>query len=182
MVKGPITLCRFFPLYQLAVQNGGRAHLIPEDSDTALQLQKFYKEVQQPLLTGVRVNYSGEAVEESSTSKTDFANFFHGSELVVSGRFNQPITALETDITGNSVTGRFHRRLRVDVTQGSVKHAHMMKRLWAYLTIRRLLETAAVSTNNSIVATAKTRTLDLSLRVCCSITLSFFLRITFTHN
>ena len=121
------------------------------------------------MLARLNVTYDGAPVDEPALSATSFPHYFAGSELVVAGRFAEggpgPRDDMTAEVTAEAAGGRFERRMRARVTETTLPAALRMERMWAYLTIRRLLDTVAVSSNSTVAATAKTRTLDLSLRV-----------------
>ncbi|EPQ02106.1 Inter-alpha-trypsin inhibitor heavy chain H4 [Myotis brandtii] len=87
-------------LEKLALDNGGLARRIYEDSDSALQLQDFYQEVANPLLTTVTFEYPGNAVEE--VTQDNFPLFFKGSEMVVAGK----LRAQSPDVLSATVSGQ----------------------------------------------------------------------------
>ncbi|KAJ7316751.1 hypothetical protein JRQ81_002913, partial [Phrynocephalus forsythii] len=71
-------------LEELAKENNGLARRIYEDSDAALQLQDFYDEVANPLLTEIELEYSENAIADLTQSS--FKHYYDGSEIVVAGR------------------------------------------------------------------------------------------------
>uniref|UniRef100_A0A8C2FGF9 Zgc:112265 n=1 Tax=Cyprinus carpio TaxID=7962 RepID=A0A8C2FGF9_CYPCA len=106
-------------LTKMSLENGGVARRIYEDSDADLQLEGFYDEVAVPLLSDIQLKYPG----GTSLTKTSFSLYFNGSEIVVSGQ-----------ITDNSVES-----FTTEVIKGS-NNEDFMQRLWAYLTVKQLLE------------------------------------------
>uniref|UniRef100_A0A803TB45 Inter-alpha-trypsin inhibitor heavy chain H3 n=1 Tax=Anolis carolinensis TaxID=28377 RepID=A0A803TB45_ANOCA len=81
-------------LEKMAAENNGLARRIYEDSDSALQLQGFYDEVANPLLTEVELKYPENVI--SDLTQNHFKHYYDGSELVVAGRI--------TDNDLNSIT------------------------------------------------------------------------------
>ncbi|XP_055414593.1 inter-alpha-trypsin inhibitor heavy chain H3 isoform X4 [Bubalus kerabau] len=71
-------------LENMALENHGLARRIYEDSDANLQLQGFYEEVANPLLTGVEVEYPQNAILD--LTQNSYQHFYDGSEIVVAGR------------------------------------------------------------------------------------------------
>ncbi|KAJ9598932.1 hypothetical protein L9F63_010526, partial [Diploptera punctata] len=128
-------------LKKLALCNSGFSRKIYEASDTALQLTEFYKEVSSPLLSNITFIYQPEQVESISITRHNFVTFYHGSELIVSGRIDPSLSEMEFrfGVTGNSSEG-----LRNFVPEETrvvfLKKAGFMERLWAYLTIQQLLD------------------------------------------
>ncbi|XP_062969935.1 inter-alpha-trypsin inhibitor heavy chain H3 isoform X9 [Cynocephalus volans] len=103
-----------FPLYNLgfgtnlnynfletmALQNHGFARRIYEDSDANLQLQGFYEEVANPLLTGVEVEYPENAILD--LTQNNYQHFYDGSEIVVAGRLvDKDMNSFKADVKGH---------------------------------------------------------------------------------
>ncbi|XP_012627021.2 inter-alpha-trypsin inhibitor heavy chain H4 isoform X1 [Microcebus murinus] len=155
-------------LEKLALDNGGLARRIYEDSDSALQLQDFYQEVANPLLTAVAFEYPSSAVEE--VTRESFPLFFKGSEMVVAGK----LRAQSPDVLSAKVSGQTHTQNITFQTESSVAEQeeefrspkyifhNFMERLWAYLTIQQLLE-QSVSASDADRQALETRALNLSL-------------------
>ncbi|XP_012521046.1 PREDICTED: inter-alpha-trypsin inhibitor heavy chain H4 isoform X2 [Propithecus coquereli] len=155
-------------LEKLALDNGGLARRIYEDSDSALQLQDFYQEVANPLLTAVAFEYPSNAVEE--VTRENFQLFFKGSEMVVAGKLRDQ----SPDVLSAKVSGQTHTQNITFQTEASVAEQegefrspkyifhNFMERLWAYLTIQQLLE-QSVSASDAERQALETRALNLSL-------------------
>uniref|UniRef100_A0A8C8TGX4 Inter-alpha-trypsin inhibitor heavy chain H3 n=1 Tax=Peromyscus maniculatus bairdii TaxID=230844 RepID=A0A8C8TGX4_PERMB len=103
-----------FPLYNLgfgnnlnynfletmALENNGLARRIYEDSDANLQLQGFYEEVANPLLTNVEVEYPENAILD--LTKNNYPHFYDGSEIVVAGRLvDSDMNNFKADVKGH---------------------------------------------------------------------------------
>lgn len=123
-------------LERLALDNGGLARRIYEDSDSALQLQvpacpqcvrdgseeqadpspdlmtppilqDFYQEVANPLLTAVAFEYPSNAVED--VTQDNFRLLFKGSEMVVAGKLrDQSPEVLSAKVSGQLVSVASH--------------------------------------------------------------------------
>uniref|UniRef100_A0A8D2HFR6 Inter-alpha-trypsin inhibitor heavy chain 4 n=1 Tax=Urocitellus parryii TaxID=9999 RepID=A0A8D2HFR6_UROPR len=156
-------------LEKMALDNGGLARRIYEDSDSALQLQDFYQEVANPLLTTVAFQYPSNAVEE--VTQDNFRLFFKGSEMVVAGKLRDK----SPDVLSAIVKGKMVRTGNVTFqTKSSVAKQeeefqspkyifhNFMERLWAYLTIQQQLE-QMVSASEAESQVLKDRALNLSL-------------------
>ncbi|XP_072505853.1 inter-alpha-trypsin inhibitor heavy chain H4-like isoform X2 [Notamacropus eugenii] len=156
-------------LEKLALENGGVARRIYEDSDADLQLQDFYQEVANPLLTMVKFQYPENTVEQ--LTQDNFRVFFKGSELVVAGKLQPQVQdLLSAQVNAQSHTQNFTFETEVNVADKekvfqSPKYIfhNFMERLWAYLTIQQLLE-KAVSTSGDRQKNLESRALDLSLK------------------
>uniref|UniRef100_A0A2K6FTW8 Inter-alpha-trypsin inhibitor heavy chain H3 n=1 Tax=Propithecus coquereli TaxID=379532 RepID=A0A2K6FTW8_PROCO len=103
-----------FPLYNLgfgnnlnynlldamALENHGFARRIYEDSDADLQLQGFYEEVANPLLTGVELEYPENAILD--LTQNSYQHFYDGSEIVVAGRLaDEHMNSFKADVKGH---------------------------------------------------------------------------------
>nr|XP_055040839.1 inter-alpha-trypsin inhibitor heavy chain H3-like [Misgurnus anguillicaudatus] len=143
-------------LTQMSLENNGVARRIYEDSDADLQLQGFYDEVAIPLLTDIQLNYIG----VSDLTQNNFTLYFNGSEIVVSGKItDNNVESISTDFIaiskGNKVT--YHDAvITKDVTD--VLPKDFMERLWAYLTVKQLLD------KHPVQEAVKKEALKLSLK------------------
>ncbi|XP_023051299.2 inter-alpha-trypsin inhibitor heavy chain H4 [Piliocolobus tephrosceles] len=155
-------------LEKLALDNGGLARRIHEDSDSALQLQDFYQEVANPLLTAVTFEYPSNAVEE--ITQNNFRLLFKGSEMVVAGKLqDQGPDVLTATVSGKLPTQDITFQTESSVAQQEAEFQspkyifhNFMERLWAYLTIQQLLE-QTVSASDADQQALRTRALNLSL-------------------
>uniref|UniRef100_A0A8C3X5G0 Inter-alpha-trypsin inhibitor heavy chain 4 n=1 Tax=Catagonus wagneri TaxID=51154 RepID=A0A8C3X5G0_9CETA len=155
-------------LEKMALENGGLARRIYEDSDSALQLQDFYQEVANPLLKLVAFEYPSNAVE--AVTQDNFRLFFKGSELVVAGKLRDQ----SPDVLSAKVRGQLHTENVTFVMESRVVEQEsefrspkyifhsFMERLWAYLTIQQLLE-QTVSASDAEKQALEARALSLSL-------------------
>uniref|UniRef100_UPI0009B4938F inter-alpha-trypsin inhibitor heavy chain H3-like n=1 Tax=Monopterus albus TaxID=43700 RepID=UPI0009B4938F len=122
----------------MSLQNNGVARRIYEDSDANLQLKGFYEEVATPLLTDVTMIYTGGI----NLTKTNFSQYYNGSEIVVAGQITD--NDIET-FTPQVVAISGARRVKFSDTDtmvespGTVSGNHL-QRVWAYLTVKQLLE------------------------------------------
>uniref|UniRef100_A0A8D2DEN7 Inter-alpha-trypsin inhibitor heavy chain 4 n=1 Tax=Sciurus vulgaris TaxID=55149 RepID=A0A8D2DEN7_SCIVU len=156
-------------LEKLALDNGGLARRIYEDSDSALQLQDFYQEVSNPMLTTVAFQYPSNAVEE--VTQDNFRLLFKGSEMVVAGKLRDK----SPDVLSARVSGKMYMQNITFQTESNVAKQeeefqspkyifhNFMERLWAYLTIQQQLE-QMVSASEADSQAFKTRALNLSLK------------------
>nr|XP_019579846.1 PREDICTED: inter-alpha-trypsin inhibitor heavy chain H4 isoform X2 [Rhinolophus sinicus] len=155
-------------LEKLALDNGGLARRIYEDSDSAVQLQDFYQEVANPLLTAVAFEYPSNAVEE--VTQDNFHLLFKGSEMVVAGKLrDQSPDVLSAKVSGQLLMQNITFQTEAGVAEQekefqSPKYIFhgFMERLWAYLTIQQLLE-QIVSASDAEKQALEARALGLSL-------------------
>ncbi|XP_048029058.1 inter-alpha-trypsin inhibitor heavy chain H3-like isoform X1 [Megalobrama amblycephala] len=127
-------------LTKMSLENGGVARRIYEDSDADLQLQGFYDEVAVPLLTDIQLQYTG----GTNLTKTSFNLYFNGSEIVVSGQItDNSVESFSTEVIavskGSSVTYQDTVMIK-DPSDVPPENEDFMQRLWAYLTVKQLLE------------------------------------------
>ncbi|XP_042535921.1 inter-alpha-trypsin inhibitor heavy chain H3 isoform X1 [Dipodomys spectabilis] len=133
-------------LESMALENRGLARRIYEDSDAHLQLQGFYDEVANPLLTGVEVEYPENAILD--LTQNSYHHFYDGSEIVVAGRLvDENINSFKADVKGHGAINDLTFTEEVDMkeTEEALKEqdyifGNYIERLWAYLTIEQLLE------------------------------------------
>uniref|UniRef100_F7BB51 Inter-alpha-trypsin inhibitor heavy chain 4 n=1 Tax=Monodelphis domestica TaxID=13616 RepID=F7BB51_MONDO len=150
-------------LERLALDNGGMARHIFEGLDAELQLQDFYQEVANPLLTQVEFQYSDHAVE--LLTKDSFGIFFRGSELVVAGKLKPQAQELfSAHVRGKSVINiTYYIYIKEKVFQSGKNISHsFMERLWAYLTIQQLQEKVVLASGTELQR-LEARAVNLSL-------------------
>ncbi|NXN16697.1 ITIH3 inhibitor, partial [Indicator maculatus] len=156
-------------LEKMALENKGLARRIYPDSDAALQLQGFYDEVSNPILTDVELNYPENEI--SDLTKNSFKHFYDGSEIVVAGRFiDSHQNSLTVDVIGEGANDALSYTTQQDAEQTAKAFQEQeyifgdyIERLWAYLTIEQLLEKRTAATGEekeNLTAEA----LDLSLK------------------
>lgn len=161
-------------LKELALKNSGFLKTIYVASDASLQLQDFYKQISSPLLTDVHFKYTEENVQD--VTKRDFNILFKGSEIVVAGRLIKPSTEF-VSVEGLTLDGHHkyipHILPFVTVPEKKKEYGNL-ERLWAYLTIKQLLDKKYIASesdkNNTL--TPEKEALRLALQVITSKCLS----------
>nr|XP_015836303.1 PREDICTED: inter-alpha-trypsin inhibitor heavy chain H4-like [Tribolium castaneum] len=145
-------------LKKLSAQNLGFSRHIYEAADAALQLQNFYRTVSSPLLRDVRFKYVDKV---SEVTRIDFPIFFLGSEFVIAGRCGdtRPLRHVEAFCTNGCI------EFETDETESDVS----LERLWAYLTVKQLLDEAETSENRTEL-TKKALSLALKYSFVTSVT------------
>ncbi|KAM3848235.1 inter-alpha-trypsin inhibitor heavy chain H3-like [Vipera latastei] len=156
-------------LERLSTENSGVARRIFTDSDAALQLQGFYDEVANPLLTEVELDYKENAI--SDLTQNNFKHYYDGSEIVVAGRItDNDLNSITAEVKAqgalNEVT--YSEQADVEETNKALEEeqyifGEYIERLWGYLTIQQLLEACSVAQGDekeNITAKA----LELSLK------------------
>ncbi|XP_015417695.1 PREDICTED: inter-alpha-trypsin inhibitor heavy chain H3, partial [Myotis davidii] len=133
-------------LESLALENDGFARRIYEDSDANLQLQGFYEEVANPLLTAVEVEYPENAILD--LTRNTYQHFYDGSEIVVAGRLvDEEMNNFKADVKGHGALTDLTFTEEVDLKEMEKAlqeqdyiFGSYIERLWAYLTIEQLLD------------------------------------------
>uniref|UniRef100_A0A3P9BJX5 Inter-alpha-trypsin inhibitor heavy chain H3-like n=1 Tax=Maylandia zebra TaxID=106582 RepID=A0A3P9BJX5_9CICH len=122
-------------LKKMSLQNNGVARRIYVDSDADLQLKGFYEEVATPLLTDVTMIYVG----GTNLTQTNFSQYYNGSEIVVAGQITDNDTETFTpQVVAISVM--FDLRYLSAVILRLVFSDPNGIRVWAYLTVKQLLD------------------------------------------
>ncbi|XP_073447643.1 inter-alpha-trypsin inhibitor heavy chain H3-like isoform X3 [Aquarana catesbeiana] len=132
-------------LEKMSLQNGGLARRIYEDSDSALQLQNFYKEVAFPVLLDVSVQYPD--LQVNDLTQNSFNHYYQDSELIVAGHIdNNDIHVLTAQVTAQGASEQFSMKVETNIKEDDViateqryAFGDFTERLWAYLTIEQLL-------------------------------------------
>ncbi|XP_071349106.1 inter-alpha-trypsin inhibitor heavy chain H3-like [Trachinotus anak] len=125
-------------LKTMSLQNNGVARRIYEDSDADLQLKGFYEEVATPLLTDVTMIYMG----GTNLTQTNFSQYYNGSEIVVAGQItNNDIETFSPQVVAISA----RRKMVFSESNSTVESTEavsdgLIQRVWAYLTVKQLLE------------------------------------------
>uniref|UniRef100_A0AAZ3PS88 Inter-alpha-trypsin inhibitor heavy chain H3-like n=1 Tax=Oncorhynchus tshawytscha TaxID=74940 RepID=A0AAZ3PS88_ONCTS len=148
-------------LEKMALENSGVGRRIYEDSDAALQLQGFYEEVATPLLTDVQMVYVGGA----NLTQTNFSQYYNGSEIVVSGQItDNNIETFTAEVIAISKSNRvmYSETISTDEPIEARPDSHI-QRLWAYLTVKQLLD-KEVQSSGKAKEKVKKEALDLCLK------------------
>ncbi|XP_070594726.1 inter-alpha-trypsin inhibitor heavy chain H3-like isoform X2 [Erythrolamprus reginae] len=137
-------------LERIATENNGVARRIFQDSDAALQLQGFYDEVANPLLTEVELDYKENAI--SDLTQNSFKHYYDGSEIVVAGRItDNDLNSITAEVKAQGAQNEVIYTEQADVEE-TIKafeeqqyiFGEYIERFWAYLTIQQLLEARSV--------------------------------------
>ncbi|XP_045079699.1 inter-alpha-trypsin inhibitor heavy chain H3-like [Coregonus clupeaformis] len=148
-------------LEKMALENSGVGRRIYEDSDAALQLQGFYEEVATPLLTDVQMVYVGGA----NLTQTNFSQYYNGSEIVVSGQItDNNIEMFTAEVIAISKSNRvmYSETIPMEEPIEARPDSHI-QRLWAYLTVKQLLD-KEVQSSGKVKEKVKKEALDLCLK------------------
>ncbi|XP_029102321.1 inter-alpha-trypsin inhibitor heavy chain H6 [Scleropages formosus] len=166
-----------FPLLRrLSLENRGVARMVYEDADAALQLKGFYDEVASPLLSDIQLSYLDD--QAFDVTRALFPNYFQGSELVVAGRVKPGVRDLKVSLTATDSKQKL--KLENDVSTfvpeangttsslgcvGEVQGiSNFVRRLWAYFTIRELLQAKLNSSDPATQRLLGEKATNLSLK------------------
>ncbi|GFO42926.1 inter-alpha-trypsin inhibitor heavy chain h3 [Plakobranchus ocellatus] len=140
-------------LKSLSAQNLGFARKIYEASDAALQVSSLYKEISAVSIKDLSIEYQNSTVDEFTLTQTDFPIIFKGSEIMVCGMLENDSKTLKYEISGIESLGSLDILAEVDDTNslspdnpddilftGPRDFSGFVERMWAYQTIRQLLE------------------------------------------
>ncbi|XP_071983200.1 inter-alpha-trypsin inhibitor heavy chain H3-like isoform X2 [Engystomops pustulosus] len=156
-------------LEKLALENGGLARRIYEDSDSALQLQGFYNEVANPMLLDVELQYLENSVD--FVTRSSFKHYYQGSEIIVAGRIaNNSAETLTAEVKAQGLLQPFSVTVEAEVREEDEVSReqryifeNFTERLWAYLTIEQLL-TQQISAEGEERRHITEKALNLSLK------------------
>ncbi|XP_049895012.1 inter-alpha-trypsin inhibitor heavy chain H3-like isoform X9 [Epinephelus moara] len=153
----------------MSKQNKGVARRIFEGSDADIQLQGFYEEVANPLLSEVDLRYPENTVDFLTTNH--YSQLFNGSEIVVAGRLMEnDLDNFMVEVFGQGFEEDFRVQGQASAVDWDVIYpdeeyifGDFTERLWAYLTIQQLLEKSkSGAPDEKTNATAKA--LEMSLK------------------
>ncbi|XP_075688022.1 inter-alpha-trypsin inhibitor heavy chain H3-like isoform X2 [Rhinoderma darwinii] len=157
-------------LEKLALENGGLARRIYEDSDSALQLQGFYNEVANPMLLNIELQYLDNSVDY--VTRNSFRHYYQGSEIIVAGRIsNNSLETLTAEVKAQGFSEPFSMTVETPVQEEEDEVSREQRyifgdfteRLWAYLTIEQLLIKQISAEGKEIMKTTE-NALGLSLK------------------
>jgi Ca-activated chloride channel family protein len=123
-------------LDRLADDNGGTREYINEKEDIEVKVSSFFRKVSDPVLSDVTLDFAGADVEQLYPKQ--LPDVFHGSELVVVGRYKDPGTYTVT-IRGRRAGDEPAWEYRADFADKRTD-ADFLPRLWATRKIGYLLD------------------------------------------
>ncbi|XP_052737152.1 inter-alpha-trypsin inhibitor heavy chain H3 [Bicyclus anynana] len=156
-------------LRKLSLRNNGFMRHIYEAADAALQLQDFYRQVSSPLLANVKFTYPANQIKAGSVSQSEFRTINKGSEVVIVGQIADDVTEMTPQILGFCGAGQDLGLIRyvVDstVVVNRTKDEHLpLERLWAYLTIKQLLDKRDAGDHSTGENSPEKKALDIALK------------------
>lgn len=158
---------------KVAVQNNGLSRKIYEDSDATLQIKGFYDDISAAVLKSVSFKYLNNASTVQNLTTATFPSYLTGSEIVVAGKIeDNTIRVFDLTVEGLGSKGSVELALSADVKSNSFPeltksgdYQEITEKIWAYLTIKQLLEKSIGETNQNAKDELKARALQLSLQV-----------------
>jgi len=146
----------------ISLSSGGFARKIFEGSDAAIQLEDFYKDLASPLLKDVKFSYVGNNLTDV-TNGNEMKTFFKGNEFVVAGKISDTSNdKVGIVIDAEGEIGNFQQKLLfcpiaptlfndpfgcilppihpIQPQPARSGPVNFIERLWAFLTIKNLLD------------------------------------------
>lgn len=175
---------------KVAIQNNGLSRKIYEDSDATLQIKGFYDEVSAAVLKDVSFKYLNNASSVQNLTKISFPSYLLGSEIVVAGKIeNNDVKVLDLSVEGLGSQGSVELSLSADLDDNSFPeltkpgdYVKITEKIWAYLTIKQLLEKSVGEKDPTVKEDIKKQALELSLKVTISVYFSLVKRTAENHS
>jgi hypothetical protein len=164
-------------LRKMSAQNNAFSRKIYEASDATLQLTGFYDEVSSVLISNLTFHFLGKETIKSTITNALIPNYFEGSEIVITGKLaSKDVQELRLAVTGSGLNGTMEFRstssLYIHGTNFGTKnkfegfsYSHVAEKMWAYLTIKQLLNDRLREWNTTKRHDMKYRALQLALKV-----------------
>ena len=158
---------------KVAAQNKGLSRKIYEDSDATLQIKGFYDEVSAAVLKDVTFKYLDNGSSVQNLTEISFPSYFSGSEIVVAGKIeDNNVRLFDLSVEGLGSNGAVELSLSADVNDRSYPelikpgdYVKITEKIWAYLTIKQLLQRSVAETETEVKERLKEQALELSLKV-----------------
>ena len=156
---------------KLALQNDGFGRKIYEASDAAQQIMGIFNEISVTLLSNITFNYLDAQAQD--VTKSRFSQYFNGSEVVVCGFLSSKPEVIDVEVTFETVSGESQIILSgveniLGIPEGKAEtknYEEITEKVWAYLTIKQLLEKMTATENSEEKENYKEEILKLSLKV-----------------
>jgi len=100
----------------ISLQSDSFSKRIYEGSDAALQLEDFYAEIASPLVSNLKFEYVGGAVDNSSISNTNLKTFFKGGEYIIAGKLEDDVPEgeiLSVKVVGEGKKGVYEKTFEI---------------------------------------------------------------------
>lgn len=163
-------------LRKMSAQNNAFSRKIYEASDATLQLTGFYDEVSSVLISNLTFHFLGKETIKSTITNALIPNYFEGSEIVITGKLaSKDVQELRLAVTGSGINGTMEFRSTSSIyIHGAISgtknkfegfsYSHVAEKMWAYLTIKQLLNDRLREWNTTKRHDMKYRALQLALK------------------
>ncbi|MCZ7399407.1 MAG: VIT domain-containing protein [Candidatus Methanoperedens sp.] len=121
-------------LKALSLENYGVSQRFYPQAGVEAEMKGFYETISTPLITGMNFNYNA----VSDVVNTGQNNLFAGSDAVVLGKYSAGTTTITSDVAATTRTGS--RNFKNSFNVVSKPENAFVPRLWAYTTIRKLMD------------------------------------------
>ncbi|MGB8216087.1 MAG: VIT domain-containing protein [Candidatus Methanoperedens sp.] len=121
-------------LKALSLENYGISQRFYPQAGVEAEMKGFYETISTPLVTGMNFNYDS----VSDVVNTGQNNLFAGSDAVVLGKYSAGTTTITSDVATITRTGS--RNFKNSFNVVSNPENAFIPRLWAYTTIRKLMD------------------------------------------
>lgn len=121
-------------LKALSLENYGKAQRFYLGGGVEEEMKSFYKTISTPLITDMGFTYNA----VSDVVNTGQNNLFAGSDAIVLGKYSAGTSSISSDVTAITRTG--NRNFKNTFNVVSKPENSFIPRLWAYTTIRKLMD------------------------------------------
>ncbi|MCZ7406283.1 MAG: VWA domain-containing protein [Candidatus Methanoperedens sp.] len=121
-------------LKALSLENYGVSQRFYPQAGVEAEMKGFYETISTPLVTDMNFNYNA----VSDVVNTGQNNLFAGSDAIVLGKYSAGTTAITSDVAAITRTGS--RNFKNSFSVASKPENAFIPRLWAYNTIRKLMD------------------------------------------
>ncbi len=121
-------------LKALSLENYGKAQRFYLEGGVEEEMKGFYKTISTPLITDMSFTYNA----ASDIVNTGQNNLFAGSDAIVLGKYSPGTSTITSDVTATTRIGS--RNFKNSFNVASKPENAFVPRLWAYTTIRKLMD------------------------------------------
>ncbi|MFZ2411621.1 MAG: VIT domain-containing protein [Candidatus Methanoperedens sp.] len=121
-------------LKALSLENYGKAQRFYLGGGVEEEMKSFYKTISTPLITNMSFTYNA----VSDVVNTGQNNLFAGSDAIVVGKYSTGTSIISSDVAAITRTGS--RNFKNSFNVASKPENSFIPRLWAYTTIRKLMD------------------------------------------
>ncbi len=121
-------------LKALSLENYGKAQRFYMEGGVEEEMKGFYKTISTPLITNMSFTYNA----VSDIVNTGQNNLFAGSDAIVLGKYSTGTSTIASDVAAITRTGS--RNFKNSFNVASTPENAFIPRLWAYTTIRKLMD------------------------------------------